>query len=576
MAVGRVLAGRYRLEARLGGGGMSIVWRAYDEVLRRRVAVKVVAPRRGNEVLARDRIRTEARAAMRLNHPHIAKVLDYSYSAGTPYVVMELLDGPTLAERMRVGRLPVPTVLEICAQVADALAAAHACGVVHRDIKPGNVILAPAGAMVMDFGIAAFVEEADESGQPAEMDEPAAGSIWGTAAYVAPERLTSNRVLPASDVYALGVLLYRALTGQRPWPAVGRAEMLAAHVSTDPALLPADADVPPEVAALCVRCLAKDPRERPAAREAATVLATAAAAVAAAKAAAATRAAAAAAAARTAKPAGGAARAARAAAGAARAVSRRRFRRRHAATPPTGRLRRRPVVVAGSAGLLVATVTLLSFCALTNESGVQIGPEAAPPRVQPSTSVPGTSGPSTSDPSSSGPGESPPDASRPPDQADSGAPATGSNVPAMSSPDLLDMPGQPGGPPGSGSMPAGGGPTAGDGQSAGDGTPGPTPTPGGTPAPTPPPTAGREPPNPGDPVELTLSTLAGTVVARCEGPTPSLVSWDPLPGYSVTEVTQGPGAKVTIVFSDVVEEVTLTVHCKAGVPTSMGNSKEKV
>jgi serine/threonine-protein kinase len=462
---------------------------------------------------------------------------------------MELLDGQTLAERMRAGRLPMPTVMEICAQVADALAAAHASGVVHRDIKPGNVMLAPTGAKVMDFGIAAFVEDADESGQPTEPDGPAADSIWGTAAYVAPERLTSNRVLPASDVYALGVLLYRALTGHRPWPAVSRAEMLAAHVSTDPALLPAGTDVPAEVAALCERCLAKDPRERPAAREVATVLAAAAAATA--TSVAGPR--------RSARTAAGATRAARAAAGAAR----------HAATASTGRLRRRPVVLAGSAGLLLAAATMLSFCALTNESGTPIGSEAGPARPRPSASGPSTSEPSTSGPGASGPDASPPGASRPPDnRAGAGAPAAGSNAPTVAPAGLLAMPGQTGGLPGPGTAAGDGSGAGGGGGSNGDGnTPGPTPTSGGTPAPTPAP--GQKPPK--DAVELTLSTLGGTVVARCEGPTPSLVSWDPLPGYTV-ETTQGPGAKVGIVFNNVLEEVRVTVHCQSGVPTS----KEKV
>ncbi|MBX6356580.1 MAG: protein kinase, partial [Micromonosporaceae bacterium] len=279
-----ILAGRYRLEQRLGGGGMSVVWRAYDEVLGRRVAVKVVAGQHASEARAHERIRTEVKAAKRVSHPHVTKVLDYSDSAKTPYLVMQLLHGQTLARRMRGGRLPVRTALEICAQVADALAAAHAAGVVHRDIKPGNVMLTAHGATVLDFGIAGFVGERDECGDSPEVAED---RIWGTAAYLAPERLIQRQVLPASDVYALGVLLYRALAGRSPWPTTGRAEMLAAHICVEPTPLPAEAGVPPAVARLCHRCLAKNPQDRPTAREVARVLAAAAAELAAADAAAA-------------------------------------------------------------------------------------------------------------------------------------------------------------------------------------------------------------------------------------------------------------------------------------------------
>jgi len=213
---------------------MSAVWRAYDEVLGRQVAVKVVAGPEGNAQTAREWITREARTAARLSHPHITAIHDYGESvAGSgervPYVVMELVPGPTLAERLKVGPLPVRPALLIGAQVAAALAAAHARGLVHRDIKPGNVLLSPSGAKVVDFGIAAV------AGDPSELPQ---GLVWGTPAYLAPERLGGGEVVPASDVYALGLLLYRLLAGQMPWQTETVTQMLKAHWYAEPAPMP--------------------------------------------------------------------------------------------------------------------------------------------------------------------------------------------------------------------------------------------------------------------------------------------------------------------------------------------------
>ncbi|MEU8421641.1 serine/threonine-protein kinase [Micromonospora sp. NPDC048835] len=268
----QLLAGRYRLLERLGSGGMSAVHRAYDEVLERDVAVKVLV---GSDTDARRRIRGEATAAARLSHPHVTGVYDYGESevdgAQVPFVVMELLGGRTLEHRLAAGPLPPRAGLRVCAEVASALAAAHDQGLVHRDIKPGNVMLTPTGAKVLDFGIAAA------AGAP-EIDFE--GRLMGTPAYLAPERLRAGEVLPASDVYALGLLLHRVLTGRLPWPAEPPVQVRHLHPHVEPGPLPPIDGLPPEVHRLYRWCLADDPADRPPATDAARILFVAASGVA--------------------------------------------------------------------------------------------------------------------------------------------------------------------------------------------------------------------------------------------------------------------------------------------------------
>ncbi|MDT5031840.1 MAG: eukaryotic-like serine/threonine-protein kinase [Actinoplanes sp.] len=266
MRVDQVLGGRYRLREPLGSGGTAVVWHAYDEVLGRSVAVKLLADRHHGDLESRQQIRAEARAAAALSHPNIAQVYDYGESPeGLPYVVMELVRGQTLQHRLAAGPLPPRYAMRVAAEVSAALAAAHADGLVHRDIKPGNIMVTPAGVKVVDFGIAAAVRP---GGSPEESFE-----VLGTPAYVAPERLIDDAVEPASDIYSVGVLLYRMLTGSPPWNVDTTTQVLAAHVGTKPLPLPAISGVPGYVAELCDRCLSKDPTERPSAREAAMLLA---------------------------------------------------------------------------------------------------------------------------------------------------------------------------------------------------------------------------------------------------------------------------------------------------------------
>ncbi|MGI5181724.1 serine/threonine-protein kinase [Dactylosporangium sp. CA-152071] len=268
--VGQLLNGRYRLADRLGEGGMSVVWDARDEVLGRAVAVKVLAGPFAADPAWRQRIRTEARATASLSHPNVAGVYDYGETAGgSPFVVMELLRGPTLAERLTAGPLSPAAAIRVCAEVAAGLAAAHAEGFVHHDVKPGNVVLTPGAAKLLDFGIVGVHGDPDGG-----LDD--AGLVLGTPAYLAPERLVGDEAVPASDVYAFGMLLYRCLTGRLPWDGETTAQMLRSHVTVAPDPLPDLPGVPPQVRDLCMRCLVKAPAARPSAEEAAAVLAEAA------------------------------------------------------------------------------------------------------------------------------------------------------------------------------------------------------------------------------------------------------------------------------------------------------------
>ncbi|WP_428963745.1 serine/threonine-protein kinase [Micromonospora fluostatini] len=268
LQAGRLLARRYRLVDQIGSGGMSVIWRARDEVLDRVVALKVLAPSLAADARFRDMVREEARAAAQLVHPHVTSVHDYGETLApdgtiTSFVVMELLTGEELEDRLTEGPLPWSEAVEIGAQVADALAAAHRLGIVHRDITPANVMMTRVGAKVLDFGIATQVGAPDE-------DED--GGTFGTPAYVAPERLDGAPAQPATDIYSLGVLLYETLTGRVPYPADTWEELSEALASdTTPQVLDVPG-LPPEVARTCLRCLAREPLDRPTAAQVAAAL----------------------------------------------------------------------------------------------------------------------------------------------------------------------------------------------------------------------------------------------------------------------------------------------------------------
>jgi hypothetical protein len=259
---GALLARRYRLIDPIGAGGMSIIWRARDELLDRMVAIKVLTSELAANAKFRDLVREEARAAAQLVHPHVTSVHDYGEVVGadgtiTSFVVMELLTGEELEARLTAGPLRWQKAVEICAQVAEALAAAHRLGIVHRDVTPANIMLTPVGAKVLDFGIATHV------GAP---DEDESGDTFGTPAYVAPERLDGLPAQPATDTYSLGVLLFETLTGQVPFPADTWDDLARAQPGgpMPPLVVPG---LPREVVDICRRCLSRDPRQRPTAHQ---------------------------------------------------------------------------------------------------------------------------------------------------------------------------------------------------------------------------------------------------------------------------------------------------------------------
>jgi eukaryotic-like serine/threonine-protein kinase len=261
---GQLLAQRYRLGRRIATGGMGEVWEAADTRLERPVAVKVLKPELSGDAEFRHRFHTEARMTASLNHPGIAAVHDYGEAGSDPdaaypwaypwaYLVMELIAGdPLAAILMRQPRQPADRTLDILGQAADALQAAHERGLVHRDIKPGNILITPDGTVKLtDFGIARAVDAAPLTRH---------GMVMGTAHYIAPEQAAGNEAGPACDVYSLAVVGYECLAGQRPFLAGNAVTVAMMHIRDRPPPLPSD--VPAGVRALIETALVKDPRQR--------------------------------------------------------------------------------------------------------------------------------------------------------------------------------------------------------------------------------------------------------------------------------------------------------------------------
>ncbi|HET6699208.1 MAG TPA: protein kinase [Nocardioidaceae bacterium] len=254
-------AQRYRLDSRIATGGMGEVWRGTDTVLDRQVAVKVLKAEYAEDPTFRTRFETEARHAAALHHPNVASVFDYGeldLAAGQggpgtrPCLVMELVPGQPLSTLVSGEPLPAQTATDLVAQAADAIAAAHALGIVHRDVKPANLLVTPDGTVkITDFGIARAADGVALTGT---------GQIIGTPHYLSPEQAEGRAATPASDVYALGVVLYECLTGARPFQGDTPVGTALAHLREPVPDLPAS--VPEHLRAVVTRAMAKEPTDR--------------------------------------------------------------------------------------------------------------------------------------------------------------------------------------------------------------------------------------------------------------------------------------------------------------------------
>ncbi|HEX2355244.1 MAG TPA: serine/threonine-protein kinase [Micromonosporaceae bacterium] len=253
LSPGVQLGGRYRLDERIASGGMGDVWRGTDEVLGRTVAVKILLPALVEQPGFAERFRGEARTMATINHPGVVDIYDYGSDRAAAFLVMEYVEGDPLSRTLeRVHRLTPARTMALVAQAADALHAAHEKGIVHRDVKPGNLLVRSNGTLVLtDFGIA-------RSGFVGQLT--AAGAVLGTASYISPEQAAGATATPASDVYALGVVAYQCLAGHRPFEGDTPLEIAMKHVRDAPRPLPGD--IPPAVRGIVERSMSKDPATR--------------------------------------------------------------------------------------------------------------------------------------------------------------------------------------------------------------------------------------------------------------------------------------------------------------------------
>jgi len=261
--------GHYEVGESLGAGGMGQVYKARDTRLDRTVAIKFLAEHISNDPAARHRFEREAKTIASLNHPHICVLYDIGQYEGIDYLVMEYLEGMTLAARLAIGPLPLSEAIKIGTQVGDALDKAHQTGVVHRDLKPGNIMLTQNGAKLLDFGLAKVLNQPKPaltggSIAPTVVDDlTQAGAIVGTIQYMAPEQIDGAEADARSDIFAFGTVLYEMITGKKAFQGKSQALLISAIVSTEPTpLSQVRSGLPPILDHVISRCLAKDPGER--------------------------------------------------------------------------------------------------------------------------------------------------------------------------------------------------------------------------------------------------------------------------------------------------------------------------
>src|SRR5450432_1153091 len=259
--------GPYEILAPIGAGGMGEVYKARDSRLERMVAIKVLPAHTASSAEARQRFEREAKTISQLSHPHICALYDVGREGETEYLVMELLEGETLSDRLAKGALPLEQTLRYGVEIADALDKAHRQGIVHRDLKPGNVMITKSGVKLLDFGLAKAMAPAARPGSltslPTQQGLTQEGTILGTFQYMAPEQLEGKEADGRTDIFAFGAVLYEMATGKKAFAAPSQASLITAIMSADPPSISSLQPMTPAALDRVVRtCLAKDPEDR--------------------------------------------------------------------------------------------------------------------------------------------------------------------------------------------------------------------------------------------------------------------------------------------------------------------------
>src|SRR5690349_11475864 len=259
--------GPYEIVSRIGAGGMGEVWKGRDTRLERSVAIKVLSKNLAASPDVRQRFEREAKTISQLSHPHVCALHDVGRDGDVDYLVMELLEGETLSDRLARGALPLEQTLRYGAQIADALDKAHRQGIVHRDLKPGNVMLTKTGVKLLDFGLARSASRPETAGSltasPTQANLTQEGTILGTFQYMAPEQLEGREADGRTDIFALGCVLYEMATGRKAFAGASQASLISSIMKEEPAPISAVLPTsPPALDRVIRKALAKDPEER--------------------------------------------------------------------------------------------------------------------------------------------------------------------------------------------------------------------------------------------------------------------------------------------------------------------------